>query len=104
MDDADTYYLGEAYECWYGSNPAQFYYNLTEDIIDNRQTEIRTRINQIGPLIEYPGYIRKCVTHFTPNKKEEKKDTKWLGRYQVPGTIKMQNLWGGDYIFLQQLR
>ena len=41
MDGVDTYYLGKACDWWDDRNPAKLYYNLTEDIIDNRLTEIR---------------------------------------------------------------
>ena len=42
MNDVDTYYVGNACEWWDDNNPAEFYYNIAEEIIDNRWNEIRT--------------------------------------------------------------
>ena len=72
IDDVDTYYLGKACKWWYYSNPAEFYYNIAEEMIDNRWTERSTQRNQAGKPIEYPGYIGKIVTHCTPTKKKRK--------------------------------
>ena len=58
MDDVDTYYIGKACKWWDDSNPAELYYNLAEEMIDNRWNKRRTRRNQTGQPIEYPGYIR----------------------------------------------
>ena len=63
MNDVDTYYLGKACKWWDYRNPAEFYYNLAEEIIDNWWTERTTRRNQAGQPIEYPGYIRNIVPH-----------------------------------------
>ena len=41
MNDVDTYYLGKACKWWDDSNPAELYYNIAEDMIDNRWTERR---------------------------------------------------------------
>ena len=92
MDHVDIYYLGKACEWWDDSNPAEFYYNLAEEMIENHWNERRTRRNQAGQPISCPGYIRNIVPHFTPTKKKRKKDTKCLGRYQVTGKIKMQSM------------
>ena len=51
MNDVDTYYLGKDCKWWYGRNPEDFYYNLAEDVIENRWTERRTRRNQTGQPI-----------------------------------------------------
>ena len=91
-NDVDTYYLGKDCKCWDEKKPAEFYYNLAKEIIDNRWTERRTQINQAGQPMEHPGYIRNVVPHCTPTKKEEKKDTRWIERYQVTGTIHMQSM------------
>ena len=72
MDDTDIYYLCKACDWWDESNTAEFYYNLTEEMIDNRWTEIITRREQAGQPIGYPGYIRKNVPHFTPTNKNRK--------------------------------
>ena len=51
MNDVDTYYLGKDCKWWDGRNPEEFYYNLAEDVIENRWTERRTRRNQAGQPI-----------------------------------------------------
>ena len=56
-------------------NPAKFYYNLTEEMIDNRWTEGRTRTNQAGQPIEYPGYIF-VLPHCTSTNKNRKIKTR----------------------------
>ena len=71
MDDFDTDYLGKDCEWWDDRKPEIFYYNLTEEIIENWWNERRTQRNQAGPPIEYPGYI-KIVPHCTPTKKKRK--------------------------------
>ena len=63
MNDFDTCYLGKACKWWDDSNPAEFYCNLAEEMVDNRWIEIRTWRNQAGQPIEYPGYIRNIVPH-----------------------------------------
>ena len=40
-----TYFLVKACEWWYDRNPADYYYNLTEEMIDNRWTERRKQRN-----------------------------------------------------------
>ena len=50
MNDVDTYYFGKACDWWYDRNPTEFYYNIAEEMIDNRCTERRTRRNQAGHL------------------------------------------------------
>ena len=45
MDDVDTYYLGKACDWWDYRNPEEFYYNITEEIIENQWTERRTQRN-----------------------------------------------------------
>ena len=35
MNDVDTYYLGKACEWWDDSNNEEFYYNISEEMIDN---------------------------------------------------------------------
>ena len=47
----DTYYLVKACKWWYDRNPTEFYYNLAEDMIDARWTEISTQRNQAGQPI-----------------------------------------------------
>ena len=74
MDDTDIYYLCKACDWWDESNTAEFYYNLTEEMIDKRWTEIRKRRNQAGQPIEYLGYI-KIAPHCTPNNKRRKRKT-----------------------------
>ena len=71
----DTYYLGKSCEWWYDRNPAEFYYNLTEDMIDNMWTEIRTRRNQVGQPRDYLGYIINSVPHCNPTEKKRKRKT-----------------------------
>ena len=51
MNDFDTYYLGKAGKCWDDRNPAEFYCNLAEEMVDNRWTERRTQRNQAGQPI-----------------------------------------------------
>ena len=51
MNDVDTYYLGKACNWCDDRNPAEFYYNLAEKMIDNRWTERMTRRNQAGKPI-----------------------------------------------------
>ena len=87
MNDVDTYYLGKACKWWDDRNPTEFYYNLAEEMIDNQWTERITRRNQAVQPIEYPGYVRNIVPHFTPTKKKRKrktpyglKDTKFLAQ------------------------
>ena len=41
MNDVDTYQLGKACKWWDDRYHAEFYYNLAEEMIDNRWTEIR---------------------------------------------------------------
>ena len=67
---------------------AEFYYNLAEEMIENRRTESRTQRNQAGQPIEYPGYIWNIDLHCNPTKKKRKrntpnglKDTKFLAQY-----------------------
>ena len=68
MDDVDIYYLGKACDWSDVRNPVEFYYNITEEMIDNRWTKRRTRRNQVGQPIEYTGYIRNIVPRCTPTK------------------------------------
>ena len=75
MDDIDNYYLGAACEWWDDRNPADFYQNITAEIIDNRCTERRTGRNQTGKPIKYCGYIRNIVPHYTTTKKNRKINT-----------------------------
>ena len=42
MDDYDNYYIGRACYWWDDRNPEEFYYNLTEEMIDNWWTERST--------------------------------------------------------------
>ena len=72
MDYVDTYYIGKACEWGYDRNTSYFYCNITEEMIDNGQTERRTLINQARQPIKHPGYIRKMVHHYTPTKKRGK--------------------------------
>ena len=51
MNDVDTYYLGKACKWWDERKTEEFYYNPSEEIIDNWWTEIRTRRNQAGKPI-----------------------------------------------------
>ena len=92
MNDVDTYCTGNACNWWDERNPAEFYYNPAEEIIENRWTERRTRRKQAGKTIYYPGYIRNVFPHCNPTKKKRKiktpdsfKDTKFLAqsRYKV---------------------
>ena len=46
INGVDAYYLGKACKCWNDRNPAEFHYNLSEDMIDNRFNERRTQRNQ----------------------------------------------------------
>ena len=46
-------------------------------MIDNQWTERRTRRNQAGQPIEYPGYIRNIVPRCTPTKKNSKRKTQY---------------------------
>ena len=86
MDDVDAYYLGKACEWWDNRNPAEFYYNYTEDI-ENLWTERSKGRNQSGQPIEYTGYIRNIVTCCNPTEKKGKintpnglLDTKYLAK------------------------
>ena len=89
INDVATYYLGKTCKWWDDMNPAEFYCNLAQEMIDNRWTEIRTRINQAGEPIEYTGCTRNIVTNCIPTKKKSKrktqdslKDTKFLAQYR----------------------
>ena len=75
MNDVDNYYLGKDCKWWDDRNPAEFYYNLVEEMIGNRWTEMITKINQAGKPIEYPNYIRSTVTNLLQLNKEENKYT-----------------------------
>ena len=44
-------------------------------MIENLWNERITRGNQSGQHIEYPGYIKNIVPHFTPTKKKRKRKT-----------------------------
>ena len=46
INDVATYYLGKTCKWWDERNPAEFYYNLAEEMIDNRWTERMTHINK----------------------------------------------------------
>ena len=87
MNDVDTYYLGKACKWWYNRNPEYFYYDIAEDMIDNRWTERRTQRNRSGKPKEHPGYIINIVPNCTPAKKRSKrkiqyflKDNKFLAQ------------------------
>ena len=75
MNCVYDYYIGKACEWWCDRNPEEFYYNLSEEMIDNRCTERRTRGIQAGIPTEYPGFIRNIVPPFTPTKKKRKRKT-----------------------------
>ena len=75
MDGFDGYYIGKACEWWDYRNPAEFYYNLTEEMIDNCCTERRTQINQAGQPVEYPGHIRNILPRCTPTNNNRKRKT-----------------------------
>ena len=75
MNDVDTYYLGKACKWWDDRNPAEFYYILLDDMVDNRWAEISTRRNQSGQPIEYTGYIRNIFSHCTSTNKNRKRKT-----------------------------
>ena len=76
MNDFDTYYLDKACKWWDDRNPAYLYYNLSEEMIDNRWIERRTQRNQAGQPIEYPGYVRNIVPHCNLTNKKRKRQ-KW---------------------------
>ena len=48
MNDVDTYYLGKPCKWWDDRNPEEFYYNISEEMIENRWNERRARRNQAG--------------------------------------------------------
>ena len=75
MNDVDNYYIGKACNWWDDRNPAYFYYNIAEEMIDNRWTEGRALRNQAGQPIEHCCHIRRIIIHYTPTKKHRKINT-----------------------------
>ena len=68
-------------------NPAEFHYNLAEEMIENRWTERSTQGKQEGQPVQYPGYIRNIPPHRNSTNKKSKiktqyglKDTKSLSQ------------------------
>ena len=100
MNVVYTYYFGKACKWWDDRNPAEFQYNLTDNMIENWWTERSTRINKTEQPIQYPGYIKYIVPNCNPTKKKRKiKTPDHLKDIKLLAQSRCKVYRGGKHIF-----